>query len=84
MTIVIKIPVVHVVHVVYVMMQSSKESFFILLQKISAILESLEFKEFNFHAFYGNSFGPRTNVQTEFLNKVSIHRCLFGFFNRKV
>lgn len=61
MTIVIKIAVVHVVHVVhvvYVMMQSSKKSFFILLQKISAILESLEFKEFNFHAFYGNSFGP--------------------------
>lgn len=66
MTIVIKIAVVHVVYVVYVMMQSSKESFFILLQKISAILESLEYKEFNFHAFYGHSFGPRTNVQTNF------------------
>lgn len=33
MTIVIKTAVVHVVHEVYVMMQLSKESFFILLQK---------------------------------------------------
>lgn len=66
MTIVIKTAVVHVVHEVYVMMQLSKNCFLYCCKKISAVLESLEFKEFNFHAFCGHS----QNI---------IHKCLVFF-----